>query len=312
LDQQALLKETLQLIDLRQYEKALPGLKKLVKKNDVLAMYHLGVMSYHGYGMEKNANQAFSLLQKAALELHAGAMYYLGKLYEEGCGIAQNFEKAVEYYTAAGLKGNDDAIVRSAEIFDSGKLGERKRQLALELYVELSKKNHPYATYQIGMAYLQGDGVQKSAENAYSWLNKALSLGSIDAMNRFRLIGTKSKNDARSKEDIYIIGKNLVRESKYTQATIYLEIASTEGILDAYLLLAECIEHTTKDLKRAFDLYYKAASLGNPEAMFSLAICYESGIGVSSSAIQAAKWFEKAANEHHVQAKQELVQLRGY
>jgi uncharacterized protein len=265
--------------------------------------------------MDKSSSLAFDSFQKAALELHIGAMFWLGRMYEEGIGTTQNYAKAVEYYSAAGTKGNDDAVVRTAEIYDQGLIGERKRQIALELFVELSKKNHPYATYMIGMAYLNGDGVQKSAEHAFSWLNKALLSGSVDAMNRFRLIGTKSKSDARSTEDVYAIGKNLAVGGKPKTALIYLEIASQEGIVEANLLLAKEYETGTYgsvDHKKCFDYVKKAALQNHPEALFWMARKTERGEGTPSSAIQAAQAYERAANLGHALAKSELAILRGY
>ncbi|MCK7484866.1 MAG: SEL1-like repeat protein [Bacillus subtilis] len=315
MDQNQAIVDALRDYDLRQYEKALPTIKKMAKKGDIECMYRLGLMSYHGQGMDKNPLVAFDSFQKAALELHVGAMYWLGRLYEEGFGTTQNYVKAVEYYTAAGTKGNDEAIVRTAEIYDQGLIGERKRQNALELFVELSKKNHPYATYMIGMAYLNGDGVQKSAEHAFSWLNKALLNGSVDAMNRFRLIGTKSKSDARSTEDIFVLGKNLALSKKSKNAQIYLEIASQEGVVEANLLLAKEYESGTLgsiDHKKCVEYLNKAAIQNHPEALFLLAKKIEKGEGAPSSAIEAAQYFERAAALGHPASKIELTQLRGY
>lgn len=312
MDHQALLKEALQFMELRHYEDALPLVKKLAKKNQVDCLYHLGYLAFHGYAMEKNAKLAFESFQKAALEVHVGAMYYLGRCFEQGFGTDQNYEKAMEYYTAAGAKGNDEAVLRAAFIHDQGLLGNRKRQVALQMYVDLSKKNHPYATYQIGMAYLSGDGVQKSVEHAYSWLNKALSLGSVDAMNQFRLLGTKSKTDHRSKEDLFVVGKSRYEEKDYLQSLVYLEVAAQEGIIEAYVLLARAIREAKKDEVKAFELFLKAANHNHSDAMMEVAFAYEHGLGVPSSALQAAFWLEKALKEQHPKAANELRQLRGY
>ena len=312
MDNESSRKEALQQMELRQYDKALPVIKKLAKKKDVECLFQLGYLSFHGYAMEKNPSLAFESFQKAALELHVGAMYYLGRCYELGFGIPQDYSKALEYYTTAAQKGSDDAMVRTALIHDQGFLGKRNRNQALQLYVELSKKNHPFAMYQIGLAYLNGDGVQKSAEHAFSWLNKALSAGSVEAMNQFRVLQTKSKNDHRSKEDIFIIGKNLFLDKEYQNCIIYLEIAAQEGIIEAYLLLAKAILEVKQDAKKAFELYLKAANLNHRDAMMEVAITYEQGLGVPSSALQAAFWYERAMKENHPHAKSELTALRGY
>lgn len=315
MDQDALRTEGIRYHDSRQYDKAYPILFKLAKKGDVEARFRVGQMAYFGQPSEKNPKLAFQMLQEAALELHPGAMYWLGRLYEEGFGVACDYAKAVEYYSAAGAKGQEDAIVRTAEIYDQGLLGERKRATALELFVELAKKNHPYATYMIGMAYLNGDGVQKSAEHAFSWLNKALANGSVDAMNRFRLLGTKSKTDARTKDDIFAIGKSLYESNKPRQAAVYLEISAQEGVLEGYLLLADLAlqgEGARRNPKRACELLEKAAAFDHPEAVFRLAKHIEEGDGAPSSAVRAAELYERAAQLGHPLAGRELALLRGY
>lgn len=50
-------------------------------------------------------------------------------------------------------------------------------------------------------------------------------------------------------------------------------------------------------------LYKRAAELGLPAAMFSLAKAYDAGTGVAQSIPDAARWFGKAAERGHVQAQ---------
>ena len=47
--------------------------------------------------------------------------------------------------------------------------------------------------------------------------------------------------------------------------------------------------------EEAARLYRYAAELGNAEAQFNLAICYENGKGVEEDAEKAVKWFRLAA-----------------
>lgn len=54
--------------------------------------------------------------------------------------------------------------------------------------------------------------------------------------------------------------------------------------------------------KEAFDLYKKAANLGNPDAMFGLAGCYHNGLGVAMDSNKAKELYERAAQNDSVGA----------
>lgn len=63
----------------------------------------------------------------------------------------------------------------------------------------------------------------------------------------------------------------------------------------------------TRNLVQSVELFRKAAELGDAEAQFRLARCYDgSGEGVDADAAQAVKWFEKAAKEGNAKAIRNL------
>ncbi|MCM8535249.1 MAG: hypothetical protein NE334_04880 [Lentisphaeraceae bacterium] len=51
------------------------------------------------------------------------------------------------------------------------------------------------------------------------------------------------------------------------------------------------------------------ARKGNKDSQYSLGLCYKYGIGVKPDNETAAFWFEKAANQGHLQAKRVLFSL---
>jgi TPR repeat protein len=238
-----------------------------------------------------------------------------GRCYEEGTGVERDAVKAYDYYAAGSAKGDPDSALKEAECLETGNGTAKNEQKALGIYVDLSKRQNAYATYRIGMAYLEGKGVAKSPENAFSWLNRALSLGSADAMNQFRLIGTKSKTDDRSTADIATIGRELFASDRPEKGIPYLRIAANEGDAEAFMTLADAAAKgrgLPKDAKAAFDFVMKAAVMKDPAAMLALGRRYEAGDGVRSSAVQAASWYQRAADAGNAEAGVELRALRGY
>jgi len=307
--------EAVKLYDVKQFDKALPLLKKMAKKNDPKANYYLGMMAFNGLGMKKDLDLAFESFNKSALELEPSGIHMMGICYLNGLGVQKNDAKAFEYFQTAAERNHHDALLKVAECYEIGIGVAKNEPKALKIYAELAKNEDAFSAYRIGMAYLEGKGVTKSAESAFTWLNKALSYGSIDAMNRFRFIGTKSKTDARSTQVMYTIGEELLQSDHPKDAMIYLEIAANEGHLIAYQLLVKAYDEgigCLKDPKKAFDYCLKAAELGDALSMFRLAYKYEMGIGVDSSFIKAAKWYELSKNAGYPEASAALNSLRGY
>jgi hypothetical protein len=316
MDQETLWKDAVGLYDVRHYEEALPVIRKMAKKGNREALRTLGKMAYFGQGMKKDPALAYESFYKAAIDLDIEAVYMVGRCLEEGVGIPANPEKAFEYYCASAVRGSIEGQLREAICHDEGIGTPKNEQKALQIFVDLSKKAlHPYATYRIGMAYLNGKGVAKSPENAFSWLNKALSLGSVDAMNQFRLIGTRSKKDDRTSKDILAIGTDLFRGDRPKDAVSYLQIAAQEGEKEALLLLEEAYRlgrGVAMSRETAFAYAQKGAELKDPEAMFRLGTKYEQGDGVLSSFPTAARWYEDAAKRGHSAAAIELKGIRGW
>ncbi len=304
------------LYEVRHFAEALPVVRKYAKKGNPEALRTLGKMAYFGQGMKKDPGLAYDCFYKAAIELDLEAVYFVGRCLEDGTGVPADPAKAFEYYTAASVRGSVDAQLREALCHEEGIGVPPNPQKALSLYVDLAKRvNHPYATFRIGMAYLEGQGVAKSPENAFSWLNRALTLGSVDAMNQFRLIGTKSKKDDRTASDLLAIGEDLFRGDRPKEAIPYLMIAANEGETKGLLLLEEAYRFgrgvpLAKDT--AFSYAVKAAERKDPEGMFRLGQKYENGDGVPSSFPAAARWYAEAARLGHPAARIELQGIRGY
>jgi TPR repeat protein len=169
--------------------------------------------------------------------------------------------------------------------------------------------------YKIGTFYLEGKGLKKSLDNAYSWLNKALAAGSIEAMNYFRFLGSKSKNDFRTKEEIYLTAMSYIKNHNYEDSITLLEIAAKEKHLQAIISLSDAYLKGTgvlKSPKKAFKTLLKYKEINSPELDYLIGKKYELGEGVDSSFIKAALFYELAAKKEFEKAVIALKEIRGY
>ncbi|MDD3130105.1 MAG: tetratricopeptide repeat protein [Candidatus Izemoplasmatales bacterium] len=296
----------------KNYKEAYTLFKKSVKDSPEAA-YYLGLMYYYGFYVDIDDNLAFSYFKQAWEGLYEEGIYMLGRMYEEGRGIIKNYEQAYKLYQAAYKSEN--AKLRLANFYEYGKYVEKNVVEAIKIYNELQKNNNPFAMYKIGAFYLSGEGLKKDLNNAYKWLNKALLAGSIEAMNHFRILGTKSKTDVRTTEEVFSQGEALVKKRRVEEAVPYLEAAALENCLQAMVLLYK-IYHDglefDQDYFKSFEILKKYEFSKEPEIYYLLGLSYELGEGVDSSYPKAASYYLKASESGHEVAKNFLLEIRGY
>ena len=124
-------------------------------------------------------------LVKALNKGNFTAAWYLGHLYRLGLGVKPDARKAFDYYRLVALKYSAeeprrrvflltvDSLVRVAETYRKGskKAGiPRDLPRALRILQLASGHGHPRAQYTMGVMYLNGTGVRKSARQAVKWL----------------------------------------------------------------------------------------------------------------------------------------------
>ncbi len=296
----------------KNFKEAFNGFKKCLK-DSAEAAYYLGLMYYYGQFVDQDDQQAFKHFKTSWEGLHEEGIYMLGKMYEEGKGTEKDLAQAFKLYQAA--PSSENAKLRLANFYEHGKYVEKSLANAIKIYNELQKNDNPFAMYKIGVFYLKGDGLKQDLNNAYKWLNKALLAGSIEAMNHFRLLDTKSKTDVRTTEEIFLAGKSLVSKYQVEEAMPFLEVAAKEKHLKAVITLYEIYKEgigVEKNFEKAYEILFKYQELKNPEIYYRLGQAYEFGEGVDSSYVKAAKFYELATKIGHDRANIALQAIRGY
>jgi len=296
----------------KNYKDAFTLFRKINKENPEAA-YYLGLMYYYGYYVDADDNLAFANFKLAWEGLYEEGIYMLGRMYEEGKGVEKNYEQAFKLYQAA--LHSDNAKLRIANFYETGKFVSKSVTNAIKIYNELQKKNNAFAMYKIGSFYFSGEGLKKDLNNAYKWLNKALLAGSVEAMNHFRIIGTKSKTDTRTTQDLFNAGRALVNKKQVEEALPYLEAAAKERFLPAISLMYEIYKNgigVDKDLVSAYKVLKRYESYKEPEIYYLIGQTFENGEGVDSSYVLAAEYYELASNLEHEPSLKALKELRGY
>ncbi len=308
------IQQAIKLYNIRNYKDAYPIFKKLAKSSSE-ANYYLGLMFYHGYYPKQDYKQAFRYFKTAWEDLYPESIYMMGVCYEEGHGTKQDLNHAFKLYEAAAKSGSVDAMLKVAKFYEQGIAVEKSLKQAIQTYIELKNRENAYAMYKIGTFYLTGTGLKKSIDSARLWLNKALSYGSVEAMNYFRYLGLRSKTDSRTTDDIMMTGKALLEKHAYEDAVQYFEIAAKEKNLEGIFILSDLYKQglgVEKSLEKSFNTLLKYQDLNNAELYLRIGKKYELGEGIGSSYIKAAMFYELAKNQGNEKAATELLELRGY
>jgi localization factor PodJL len=143
-------------------------------------------------------------------------------------------------------------------------------------------KGQPAAEYEIGIRYVEGNGVPQNTDEGIRWLERAANAGLAPA--HFRIGGLYEKG----------LG---VKKSLDTARRHYV-IAADKGHAKAMhnlaVLFAEGVEGKP-DYKAASQWFRKAAEHGVADSQYNLGILYARGIGIEQNLPESYKWFSLAA-----------------
>jgi len=139
-------------------------------------------------------------------------------------------------------------------------------------------QGNPHAQYNLGLAYAQGNGVEKDYAKAAEYYTKAAEQGNVNAEYN---LGT-----------LCINGEGIAKDPDV--AARWFTKATEQGDMNAAHSLADIL-YDRKNYDEALQWYRKAADAGIADAQFGLGLMYDLGQGVPSDHAKALIWYGKAA-----------------
>jgi len=143
-------------------------------------------------------------------------------------------------------------------------------------------KGLPAADYEIGIRYLDGQGVNQSTDDGVRWLERAANAGIAPA--HFRLGGVYEKGLG--------VKKNLDKARRHY--VVAAEKGHAKAMHNLAVLFAEGIDGKP-DYKAASQWFRRAAEHGVADSQYNLGILYARGIGIEQNLPESYKWFALAA-----------------
>ena len=164
-----------------------------------------------------------------------------------------------------------------------------KNMSNISLLAEKAESGDIQAMRQLAMAYMEGNGVERDADEVFNWFEKAAELG-----------------DAESQADL----AEMLRAIEVLDEALYWEQkAAEQEWASSQHNLAVCFKDgigTHVDIEKQFYWYRKAAENGNVLSQLQLSRCYVHGDGTTQDLQQAVFWLRQASEKGNAEAKRRL------
>ena len=172
----------------------------------------------------------------------------------------------------------------------------RKELTGISLFEYSARKGDKTAQYDLGIKYLNGDGVPKDYSQSLLWLKKSAGQGFPEADYNLGLI--------------YFNGWGVPKDPK--EAAQWFRKSSRSGVSQAQSFLRGLLESGSvppdeSDLKDLKDL----ANRGDAQAQYIIGSFYYKGNGVQKDLEEAETWLIKAAESGNVNAQNTMDQIGG-
>lgn len=219
------------------------------------------------------------------------SQYYLGVCYQSGMGVEEDLEKAAEWYLKSAENGYAEAQNLIANCYMLGYGVAVDNSEAVRWFLSAATQGNGAAQCSMGGCYEHGIGVEKDMKEAVRWYRMSAEQG--DPIGQYYM------------GRCYQYGKGMKENSE--QAVKWYKLAADAGDAEAICSLAHCYNRgygmETRDIGKAFELYMKAAKLGNCEAQNMVGYGYFVGRVVEQNYSEAVKWFKRSAEQGSAKAQ---------
>lgn len=189
-------------------------------------------------------------------------------------------------------------------VFVAGMVSAQTYSKELE---KAAKNGDAVAQKDLGVCYLDGNGISQNIKKAYKWLLESSEQGNADAMYHIALMAEQGRLSAASIKIPDVINEQGKSEQSY--AMYMYEKAAELGQSDALIWLGRRYNDQSKTVE-AFECYKKAANNNNSEAQYLLGYMYHYGIGTTVNESEAKRYFSLAAEGGYEEALPLIEEIR--
>lgn len=165
----------------KDYVTALKIWRPLADRGEARPQYDVGLLYFHGLGVERDVREAARWFRLAADQGYAPAQSYLGAIYRSGNGVEQDPFEARKWFARAAAQGDAFAQNWLGALSQLGQGGPINLVEAARWYRLAAEQGNSDGQTNLGYLYLQGQGLQTNRAEAERWFRKAAAQGNARA-----------------------------------------------------------------------------------------------------------------------------------
>lgn len=308
-------------------------LVKAAKAGNIYAILGLAYGSQYGIDRQFDPEKAIQLYKTSANMGCARAKWELAKIYRDGEIVEPNPYEFIHWLTAAADAEIPEAMMDLALRYIRGVLVMKDLPTAYSWIKKVAALGYPQGEFYLGIAYLHGTYLAQNLAESDKYLRRAREHGNAEFyldMGRkleFGLEGVeldlqmakvwyKYAADMGSDKGVYsyLAVDRMLKGGKYEtpeeRERAMMRLPSvTEEVLRTKLLNEADQEMSDQNYAEAVEKYEKAGDLGNPDALYMLAILYHEGEVVRRSDERSYGYLERAAIAGSTDANMELGRI---
>ena len=285
------------------------------KQSDIANVeYQIAENFAEGDTIAPDPQKAREYYLRSAKKGHAESLFKLGMEYLAPPGAeAPDPANAIVWLERAAAQGHAESQHQLGEIYHGGMLGPPDFKKAYWWHwLAASNNQHPDSQNRIGEMYLYGQGVEKSADTAAAWFEKAAAQGQEASAQHLRSLrqavqaAVARETAARSPPTLSPAawlekGLRLYRAQptadNFREAYQCFSNAALGGKKEAHYYIGLMLDYgqgIQSNPEKAFENYLVAARDGYARAQFNLGFLYESGRGTRKLLSEAYVWYTLA------------------
>ncbi|XP_054855526.1 protein sel-1 homolog 3 [Eublepharis macularius] len=279
--------------------------KGALEMEDPVSLYDYSIVLFKGQGVQKNQRLALHLMRKAASKGLPQAMNGLGWYYHN---FKKNYAKAAKYWLKAEAMGSPDASFNLGALYLDGIYPEvtgRNQTVAADYFHKAAQGGHMEGTLRCSLYYITGNlpRFPRDPEKAVLWakyvaekngylghvirkaLNAYLELSWHEALLYYILsaetgIEVSQTNLAHLCEERPNVAKRYMAADcvwRYYNFSVSQNYAPSFAYLKVGDFYYYGHHNQSKVLDRSVQMYAQAASDGDPQGFFNVALLLEDG-----------------------------------
>ncbi len=250
---------------------------------------------------------AFTYLEEAASAAYLPAVESVADMCMRGQGCHRDEQKVQSYLNELGERGKTEAYIRLGDYFMSGALGGTPNpHAAYGYYLRAAEAGDTKAAVTVGDCLYDGEGVERDAETALAWYDRAAASGSAEGASRAQHLREEAQKHASDAALALSEGRDEDALRAYREAARLGHAGAIMAIGDLYL----CGRGVRSSAKEAAWYYADAAARGSTKAKYRLACLYLNNHGVRFDRRRARALLETALKEGYTPAVEQLEELK--